>query len=446
MKNLKKIKFSDITGMLEPDEAKEILGGGPIRHIHDQEAPGEADNIGGNSGFGLTGFGQGGFVSGSANNFAQLGSYGNSSYNNGSYGSGTNNGGSSNGGTSPISSIFNNNNNTSAWSSNAFGISTTSQSEISRFLNFVSANNATNNNINTFLNNELTASGRALNDATYGAIMLNEVTVINKYKGSSNYISDGLTYNEGILEMTNSYYNGGSTFNGVDSSSNNVPGIRAILTPFTKEQVVNGFSKINFSNMGLKSISDFDPIKKAYLGTFEPVMKLNAEGAISIALYEQLSLSVYDKDSNSGQNTTIGFGHLIHKGAINSSDPKSITFDQAISYLASDIVATQNVLNQKIENLDLTGKFNRNQYFALVDMAYNGGNSDESILTKVLNAMKSGGVEAANNTIKDAYLNAGPNSGGLMDRRYFEAQAFIYGKTLTPAQSLEELINLGLKK
>jgi hypothetical protein len=190
MKNLKKMKFSDITGMLEADEAKGILGGGPIKYTNDQEAPGEADNIGGNGGFGLTGFGQGGFVSGSANNFSQLGSYGNTSFG-GNYsnsGAGTNSGS----GTNNLNSSTSNTNYNNDWFVNAQGnLSTTSAIAIDRYFQFIRANNGivNANQINAFVNNEKTASGQQQNFIQYNIQLpgtrLDNVTVVNYYKGPS---------------------------------------------------------------------------------------------------------------------------------------------------------------------------------------------------------------------------------------------------------------------
>lgn len=42
----------------------------------------------------------------------------------------------------------------------------------------------------------------------------------------------------------------------------------------------------------------------------------NAFGGSKITMYEQLSLTVYDIDSNTKANTAIEFGHLLHKGSI----------------------------------------------------------------------------------------------------------------------------------
>lgn len=127
-------------------------------------------------------------------------------------------------------------------------------------------------------------------------------------------------------------------------------------------------------------------------------------------------------------------------------DLQSITFKQAVKYLSRDILEAERSLNQKIENMELTGKFDRNQYFALFDMAYNAGigNEDNKIITyQVLTAMKTQGVKAANDVCIKFYTN---ETGGEQERKCFEAQAFINGKTLTPEQAKAELIALGLKK
>ncbi|OXB10870.1 hypothetical protein B0A81_02590 [Flavobacterium plurextorum] len=437
----RKVNFSELENNMKREEKMHILGGGA--NTLDQLGPSDDTDFDYSSGggFGMTGFGQGPFVSGSANNFSQLGSYGSSSYNNSSYSGSSYGSGSGNN---------NNNNYYSGWISDTNSLVTANPNDIYRFLNFVTDGIATNpqfswNTISAFLSNELTPLGRTLNDSAYGAILLNNVTVINNYKGPST-IPQGVVYNNGILELDYSYYNSGTTNNGGGSYGATQSRTSAILSAFTRDQVVNGFNKIDFSGMILDPIQDWDPIKKEYdyNNPFQPNMKINVEGAIAIALYEQLSLSVYDNDGSINGTATIGFGHKLHPGLITSTDPKTITFDQAISYFAQDIIKTENVLNQKIENMDLTGMFNRSQYFALFDMAYNGGNSSDSILTAVLNGMKSGGVEMANKVIEDAYRNADPKK-GIMERRYFEAQAFIYGRSLTPEESKTELINLGLK-
>lgn len=371
--------------------------------------------------------------------------YGTANYG-GSYGSGSY--GSSNG-------------NAQGWASTGNGIVTTNASDISRFLNFVITSNATNSNLSwnsiaDFLNREQTVEGRAFNNATYGAIMLDNVNVINNYKAPSS-LPTGINYQNGVLSLGILMGSGGyMTLNAgmmMGSGSAMLDTFQsrtsAVLTAFTKEQVVASFNKIDFAGMALESIPDWDPIKKEhnYMNSFQPTMKINVDGAVAIALYEQLSLSIYDNDGSANGTATIGFGHKLHSGLITSSDTKNITFDQAISYFASDIIVTENMLNRKIENLDLGNSISRNQYFALFDMFYNAGNGKEndSIGNQVLQALKNGGNQAANKVIEDAYRNADPSK-GIMDRRYFEAQAFIYGRSLTPEESRDELVKLGLKK
>lgn len=365
--------------------------------------------------------------------------YGGSTYNTGSGGGGSTGG------------VYN----ALGWISTGSGIKTTNPSDISRLINFMQLNNAANTAVNwstlaTFLNNELTVAGRQLNDNTYGAIQLGNVTVVNNYHGPST-IQQGIMYENGVLTVGILMGSAGIMMgsSGATGGNGTTQRTNAVLTSFTRDQLVNSFGKINFAGMALDSVPDWDPIKKEYnyANSFQPNMKLNVEGAISIALYEQLSLSAYDNDGSTYGTATIGFGHKLHSGTIIASDPKTITFDQAISYYASDIIVTENMLNRKIENLDLTGTITRDQYFALFDMFYNAGNGDgnNSIGNQVLQALKSGGVEAANTTIQNAYLNADPHS-GLMDRRYFEAQAFINGRLLTPEDAKTELTRLGLKK
>jgi GH24 family phage-related lysozyme (muramidase) len=444
MKNVKKTKFSDIVGMLDRDGMREIIGGsgsggggttgsggggnGPALSSNPFNTSFSGSNYGGFGGVNAVGGG----VYGNSGNYAGAGnnSYPGSFYYNGST-IGTNNLNSS---TSSASY------GTGGWIFNADGSRTTNDpTAIRRYLGFLNVNNGnvTNNQMYTFLNNEVSATGREMNSINLPGVILNEVPVVNNYKGPST-IPQGVVYDNGILHVNSTNSSMGGATNGT----------MGILIPFTKTQVIDGLNRVNFSEMALKSITDWDPVKNAYnnYNPFQPVMKLNADGAYSIALFENLSLTTYDKDGNKAKHTTVGFGHKIHDGAIKSTDPKSITFDQAVTFLAQDIIEAENALNQKIENFDLTGKLDKNQYFALVDMTYNAGPGNEknkTIVHQVLEAMQSGGIAAANKIMENSYLNKA--DGGVQDRRYFEAQAFIYGRSLTPEEAKVELIKLGLK-
>jgi|GEM_PF-1697702 len=448
MKTIKKIKFSDIKGMLKRDGMREIIGGSG-------SSTGSGSNLYGGGGgtpalssnpfnTSFTGSNYGGFggnnaidggVYGSSGNFA--GNGGNSAYN---YigGFGTNNLNSS---TSNYSYV------NGGWTNNSYGFTTTNPYTISRYFDFLLVNNGvvTNTQINNFIANEATASGQEQNNIQLYGTILNNVNVVNNYKGPI-ATPNGMFYNNGVLEITNSGGTGVASNEGT-GNINPPPLTSAVYTSFTRDQIVNGFKKIDFGGMSLKSITDWDPVKNDfnYNNRFQPTMRLNSEAAVAIALYEKLSLRAYDNDGSKGGNATIGFGHLMHTGALKANDLKSITVDDAVTFLAIDLVETQNNLNQKIENLDLGNIITRNQYFALADMAFNAGTDKYSIVTDVLNALKNGGTEAANNTIQNAYQTADPDK-GLMERRYFEAQAFINGRLLTPEESTAELVKLGLKK
>ncbi|PBJ12294.1 glycoside hydrolase family protein [Flavobacterium sp. ACN6] len=387
MKTIKKIKFSDIKGMLKRDGMREIIGGS-----------GGGGTIGsggqGNYGFG----GGGGGTALSSNPFdtsftgSNYGGFGGSNVSGGGvYGSGSVTGAgestypgspyySGSAGTNNLNSSTSSDNysSTGGWIFNGDGSRTTNDpTVISRYLGFLNANNGnvTSNQMYDFLNREASAGGREINSSYLPGIVLNEVPVVNNYKGPST-IPQGVVYDNGILHINPTNSGQGGVINGTSP----------VLTIFSKSQVVDGLNKINFSEMALKDIIDWDPIKKDFNQgiKFQSTMKVNADGVYSIALYEKLSLTTYDKDSNKSKHTTVGFGHKLHDGAIKSTDLKSVTFYQSISFLAQDIISAENALNQKIENRDLTGQFSRNQYLALVDMTFNGGN----LVDNVLDAMR----------------------------------------------------------
>lgn len=340
------------------------------------------------------------------------------------------------------------------WLPSNNGIKTTDPISISRFTDFMILNNgfATNSQLTTFIMNEGTIQGQQQNSIQLYGTVLNNVNVTNSYKGPST-IAPGISYNNGILDINSSAYGGGTAAGGILAGSTYVTSASstptyAKLTAFNSNDIHVGLNNINFSNIGKQSIIALDPItgQLDYSKTFQPTMKLNKDGAVSIANYEKLALTVYDKDSNDGQNATIGFGHKLHDGPIKVGDLQSISFDRAILFLSNDILEAERALNQKIENMGLTGRFGTSQYFALVDMMYNAGLGSEkapSITYQVLTAMKTQGVKAANDVCIKFYTN---ETGGEQERKYFEAQAFINGKTLTPEQAKAELVALGLKK
>uniref|UniRef100_UPI001ED8EEDC hypothetical protein n=1 Tax=Flavobacterium sp. UGB4466 TaxID=2730889 RepID=UPI001ED8EEDC len=224
------------------------------------------------------------------------------------------------------------------WVDNRYGFTTTNSNTISRFFDFLYANNGvlTNNQINVFITNEFTIAGQKQNNIQLYGNILNNVNVTNNYKGPST-IPQGMFYNNGILEISNPANNDGGVNTGTSSTSTVQPVLKsAVLTSFTRDQIVDGFKRNDFSGMSLESVTDWDPLKNDfnYMNRFQPTMKLNEEAAIAIALYEKLSLSVYDKDGSSAGNTTIGFGHLLHTGPIRANDMKKISMNDAIIFFS----------------------------------------------------------------------------------------------------------------
>lgn len=225
MKNTKKIKFRDIQGMLERDEMREIIGGSgnPTGSGGNGFGGGGGTTaLNGGTGFGssFTGSNYGGF---GGNNAIGGGVYaglpnptgaGESSY----PGSPYYNGGSSSSSNSVSvnSSVLNSGYGGGWYTSYNYGKVTTDLVTINRFFEFVYANKGvvTNNQINTFVNNELTIPGQQQNTIQYNitqlpGTVLNNVTVINNYKGPST-IPQGIVTDKISLFVNNSVSTGGT--------------------------------------------------------------------------------------------------------------------------------------------------------------------------------------------------------------------------------------------
>lgn len=199
-----KIKFSDIVGMLERDEMKEILGGSgggsgyPTGNSLLNSFGGGGGSGGGTGGIGSTfasmGFG-GGTAIGSSIGGQSYSGY-SSPVTNSYYTSSGSSYGTSNNGTSNAS--FNN-----AWNNTSSGTTTNNPVAISRVFDFIYANNGIVNSsqINSFIANESTAAGQVANNQLYG-IVLNTVNVVNNYHGPST-IPQGIVINNGMVQINN---------------------------------------------------------------------------------------------------------------------------------------------------------------------------------------------------------------------------------------------------
>jgi hypothetical protein len=211
-----KIKFSDIAGMLERDEMKEITGacgnacgsssawsggGGGMAAISAGMTSAASMGFGGGTAIGSTFGGQ------------PYAGYSNPIVNNFNSSSGSNNSSSSsyNSINSAISvrtiSAVNHLSCSNGWSITANGLTTNDPKAIDRYFDFVYANKsaATTAQINTFINNEATAAGQQANNILLYGTVLNNVTVINNYHGPST-LPKGIVINNGATLYSSSPY------------------------------------------------------------------------------------------------------------------------------------------------------------------------------------------------------------------------------------------------
>ncbi|HUP26143.1 MAG TPA: glycoside hydrolase family protein [Candidatus Limnocylindrales bacterium] len=111
---------------------------------------------------------------------------------------------------------------------------------------------------------------------------------------------------------------------------------------------------------------------------------VSEQGVNLVISYESWSPVMYN---DAAGHATIGFGHLIHTGSINGSEPaefkKGLTEEQGHQLLQKDLESAINAVRQFI-----TVPLNQNQFDALVSFTFNAGNGalQESTLRKELNA------------------------------------------------------------
>lgn len=197
-------------------------------------------------------------------------------------------------------------------------------------------------------------------------------------------------------------------------------GIKPKLEKFTRAQVEAAANKINFNSHNPKNGKNL----------------VTSYGLGTIATYEGLSLSMYDLDGN-GKNASIGFGHLIHSGAIDGRESEKpfengIELDKAVGMFSEDVKEHEGYVNSYLKQNGLSDKLESGQFAALVDLSYNKG-PDASL--KVIKALKEGGVKFAADLIRS--MNKGNK--GLELRRYFEAELFENGRVLTQDEAIKEI-------
>jgi hypothetical protein len=273
---MRKIKFTDIAGMLERDEMREISGGsGNGNYSWGYNSSCAAVYCTGGSGISNSvasaaamGFG-GGSAIGSSFGGQTYAGYNNSIINNSN--SATTN--------SYSSANYSSNNYSSGWSNTAGGLTTNDPKAISRYFDFVYANNGvvTNAQTNAFIINEGTVAGQQANNVAY-AIQLNPVTVVNNYHGPSTIPQGIVIDNNGFLQVNNI----GATAQNSGGSSNaiylpqGVPPTDCVFQCMAQIGALYGDSSLNFTAMK----ANYDTIYKAAIASGSVAPALNGVNEI----------------------------------------------------------------------------------------------------------------------------------------------------------------------
>lgn len=137
-------------------------------------------------------------------------------------------------------------------------------------------------------------------------------------------------------------------------------------------------------------------------------MKTSKNGIALITSSEGLRLKAY-KDATG--TLTIGYGHTndVYFGQV-------ITEDQALAYLASDLVHVENAINK------YGFKLNQNQFDALVDLLFNTGTG---VLSNFVTLLKNNPNDpAVTDKISKYVYSKGVKLQGLVTRRAKEVELY----------------------
>lgn len=152
-------------------------------------------------------------------------------------------------------------------------------------------------------------------------------------------------------------------------------------------------------------------------------MKLSEQGAEFIGRFEGFRPDLYNDPAG---HCTIGYGHLVHQGNCNGSEPaefkKGITRKQAAKLLREDAQSAAAAIKSQVKV-----PLNQHQFDALVSFVYNVGvgNFGSSTLLKVLNQKQYDEVPAQLNRWVFA---SSQRLAGLVTRRKAEGTLFATGK------------------
>lgn len=154
----------------------------------------------------------------------------------------------------------------------------------------------------------------------------------------------------------------------------------------------------------------------------KPPSALSAEGAAFIAAFEGFRGKLYD---DAAGHCTIGYGHLVHRGPTNGSEPeefkRGITRERALELLREDAAAAAAEIGRSVK-VPLT----QQQFDALVCFAFNVGNGAfrDSTLLRRLNA---GEYDAVPSELGRWVKAGGRTLQGLVRRRGAEGRLFTTG-------------------
>ncbi len=148
-------------------------------------------------------------------------------------------------------------------------------------------------------------------------------------------------------------------------------------------------------------------------------MKLSKKGALFICQAEEFVPRLYN---DAAGHATIGFGHLVHKGPINGTEPeefkKGISRERALEIFLADAAPKEEVVTHLVK-VPIT----QDQFDALVSFAFNCGEGAlaGSSALKAINEGRMADVPAALALWNKAGGKVLP---GLVKRRADEGSAF----------------------
>lgn len=154
---------------------------------------------------------------------------------------------------------------------------------------------------------------------------------------------------------------------------------------------------------------------------FKGATDISKNGEDFLKNYEAFSPVLYDNDGS--KNTTIGYGHLVHKGKIDNRESekpfkKGLTKEDADKLFSKDIRKYIAIVNKNI-----TVPISQNQFDALVSLTYNLGHLPKELANKI-NAGKIDSTEVKNIFLKYTHSDH-KFVQGLANRRNDEVELFL---------------------